>query len=404
MRPAIRTHGRQGMRYAALVVLLPGLVVAGAWLIPTLHAAPLQAPRDSDPIITWDSSMIFPGQNSGNPWGPVGEHAHVQGSHFPDGQYKLVLAPGDVNGDANVCSPGNQIPLNASATASGGSFDATFDWPTAANQVNQQYSICALGLVDNTVASHLDSGPFTVLDADQPQITLSATAVSAGGSITVSGQNWVPEQGVQVFVVTCQSCGTAPVATIAVQSTGHNSGTFSVSLKFPANLAPGDYFVGANNSSGALSVAAQPLHVVGASISTPTPQPSPSVTASPTLAPTATTGAAGVGGSGSSGVDTGLIIGLLIGIVVVLAALAGLVAFLITRRATPPPLPDHGLPIGMYPRVPTFGAEAELSGPDDVMQGPIDPGVAVTSPRLDPEQYDAPTDPGLRAPSDRNRR
>ena len=58
----------------------------------------------SDPTITWDSSMIFPGQNSGNPWGPVGEHAQVQGSNFPDGVYDLVLAAGDVNSDATVCS------------------------------------------------------------------------------------------------------------------------------------------------------------------------------------------------------------------------------------------------------------------------------------------------------------
>src|SRR5262249_19151589 len=200
----------------------------------------------------------------------------------------------------------------------------------------------------------------------------------------------------------CQSCGTSRVATISVQSSGHNSGTFNASLTIPANATPGTYFVGAINSSVALSATEQSLRVVAAS--TPSAKPSPSTTTAPTIAPTTSTGAGGAGGTGSSGVDSGLIIGAVIGIVVLLAVLAGLVAFLITRRATPPALPDHGLPIGAYPRVPSYGAEQQLPMPDEVIQGPIDPRSGVPSPRLDPAQYDAPTDPGLRAPTDLNRR
>src|SRR5262249_5146244 len=196
-----------------------------------------------DPLITWDGSMNFPGQNSGNPWGPVGEHARVQGSNFPDGPYKLVLSPGDVNSDANVCSSGNQIPLAVSVTASGGNFDAHFDWPMAANQVNQQYSICALNAADSSVASHLDSGPFTLLAANPPQITLSDDKVVPGKSITVTGQNWVPEQAIQIYAASCQACSTSRVATVSVQSDGHNSGTFNATLTIPANAAPGNYFV-----------------------------------------------------------------------------------------------------------------------------------------------------------------
>src|SRR5262249_23957593 len=208
-------------------LLLPRLASAAASQLPALHAAQLHIADPSVPTIKWDGSMIVSGQN--NAAGPVGEHALVHGANFTDGQYNLVLAPGDLNSSdpATVCAPNKQIPLDVAATASGGAFDAHFDWPAAANQASGNYSICALDGQGNHVVLHLDPGPFTVLAANAPHIPLSAASVPPGGSITVTGQNWVPEQEVQVFAAP-SNAPNAPVASAAAQSSGHTAGTFSV--------------------------------------------------------------------------------------------------------------------------------------------------------------------------------
>src|SRR5213593_1026097 len=56
------------------------------------------------PIIHWNSSMIYAGQNNGNPWGPVGENASVNGQNFPPNLgVHLVLAQGDSNNNPAIC-------------------------------------------------------------------------------------------------------------------------------------------------------------------------------------------------------------------------------------------------------------------------------------------------------------
>jgi hypothetical protein len=341
--------------------------------------------------------MIFPGQNSGNPWGPVGEHARVQGSNFPDGQYKLVLAAGDVNTDATVCT-GTTIPVGSPVTTSGGTFDASFDWPSAANQVNSKYSICALKASDNSVASHLDSGPFTVLAANPPSLTLSSTSVTAGGSITASGQNWVPEQQVLVYAASCQSCGAPKTASVTVNSTGHTSGTFTATLTFPTSVTPGSYFLGAISSNGVLSVTEQSITV--SAQPTATPAPSATATAAATATATQATGSTGSGG-GDSG---GLLIALGALAIVLLAALAGLIAYLVTRRNARPIGSSQGSAPGAYPTArPSYGVSPPpLPMPDELpRRDGWDPGATTAVPQGDdiyPGNYDDPTDPGLSTP------
>src|ERR1700674_1739692 len=90
-----RQATRNGEKVRVLL-LLPVVLLAMFSLAlltsPTAHAG------GSGPIIHWDSSMIYAGQNNGYPWGPVGENASVKGENYPaNQQYRLVLVQGDSN-------------------------------------------------------------------------------------------------------------------------------------------------------------------------------------------------------------------------------------------------------------------------------------------------------------------
>jgi hypothetical protein len=406
-----RPPTRAALRLFALAVLLAALgILLSMPRLPAAAAAPAapaQRLDSSDPVIVWDSSMLFPGQNGGNPWGPVGEHARVQGQHFPDGHYNLVLAPGDVNSDATVCSSANPIPVpvtSGQVTASGGSFNATFVWPATANNVNTAYSICALNPADNTVASHLDSGPFTVLAANSPSLSVLTTSLTAGDSVNISGQNWVPEQPVLVFIAPCQSCDAQKTTSATVTSTGHNAGTFSVTLTVPASTAAGIYFLGAASTNGILSAAGQALTITVGPTATAT------ATATATPAATATAVPGGGGGSPGSGISDGLVIGLVVAGVVLLALLAGVLAYLLTHR--PAPSAGAGAAAGSgsapraYPTAQPYGAAPPPLPMPDELPGAWDPGATTATPSADnafPANYDDPTDPGLGTPRDPRR-
>src|SRR5579859_1405703 len=92
---------RWSVRIATCAILSVALITFALLTAPLARAARLGG---SKPIIHWDASMINPGQNNGNPWGPVGEITMVNGVNFtPNVQLHLVLAPGDSNADATVC-------------------------------------------------------------------------------------------------------------------------------------------------------------------------------------------------------------------------------------------------------------------------------------------------------------
>jgi hypothetical protein len=90
---------QRGMLTLALALTML-LVSAAFYQLPQAHAA------SSTPIIHWDPSMIYHGQNHGNPWGPVGEIAVVHAEGFTAGQpLRLIVVPGDSNKDATKCHP-----------------------------------------------------------------------------------------------------------------------------------------------------------------------------------------------------------------------------------------------------------------------------------------------------------
>lgn len=213
------------------VVLLAILAVI------TLHQSPPPGVRaaGNGPIIHWNSRMIYPGQNNGFPWGPVGENASVEGANFLPGlQLRLVLAQGDSNSNPAICKMA-VATVNTVTADSSGQFNQNFSWPVAAGQVNQEYSICALLAANGEVVSHQDDGPFTVLSSNPPLINISTSTVTAGSTIIVTGQNWVPPQRVNAVIAQCADCGAAPIANGTASSTGLNSGSFSITLTIPAD-------------------------------------------------------------------------------------------------------------------------------------------------------------------------
>lgn len=345
-----RQATRNGEKVWALL-LLP--VVLLAMFSLSLLTSPTAHAGGGGPIIHWDSSMIYAGQNNGNPWGPVGENTIVHGASFTaNTKLSLVVSPGNSNNDANVCQQSLlTIVVGTTTTDNTGGFTQNFAWPGAAGHVNQGYSICALLVSDNSTASSRDDGQFTVLTASPPVITLSTNSVAVGNTVTVSGQNWVPPQAVSINIAGCTACepGNTEVTNVSVNSTGLNSGSFSKVITIPASTRPGKYVVDALTPSGLeafymtgikhLTITAAPAAV------TPTPSPSATaqLSATPTKAspsPTATGTVTNVtnptntgnGSSNTGGGHSTLIMVLLVSAVLLFAAAA--LAILMMMRSS----------------------------------------------------------------------
>jgi hypothetical protein len=391
---------------------------------PTAHAG------GSAAIIHWDSSMIYPGQNNGFPWGPVGEIANVHGANFsPNLNLHLVVTPGDSNHNASLCQqPVVTVQVGMVTTDASGGFTQNFSWPASAGQVNQGYSICALSASDNSIASSQDDGPFTVLTSSPPVIDLSTTTVTSGGTITVIGHNWVPPQPVSINIAGCAACepGNTEVTNVSTNSTGLNDGSFSVSVTIPSHTKPGNYVVDALTQSGLeayyttgvkhLTITAVAVAPTPSPAPSPSPTPSPSATtsASPTAVPSATatsstTNTSAGSGNGSSGANGNsshgpLIIALVI-IALILFAIAGGVIFLLMRRSSGKRLTDHDMqPVqngqfGQYSQIGSppgnYGQSMPPPGYGQSMPGNVPPqfGQPMQSAGNYPPQYDhdAPT-------------
>lgn len=280
------------VRIVAAALICVTLLALATLAAPTAHAG------GSAPIIHWDSSMIYAGQNNGNPWGPVGENTIVHGANFPaNEQLRLTIAPGDSNQDATVCNQAVvTVPIANVITDSAGNFTQNFSWPAIAGQVNQAYSICSLLASDSSVASTRDDGPFTVLSSSPPAINLSATTVAVGGSITITGQNWVPPQPVSVNIAGCAACepGNTEVTHGSTTSVGLNSGSFSLTVTIPTSARPGNYVVDALTQSGLeafYTTGVKHLTITPATTSNPTPVATASPASSPSTTSTTTTAA-----------------------------------------------------------------------------------------------------------------
>lgn len=316
--------------FAALGAMLVALT-GGMQSAPVAHAG---GSCSTSPCIHWDSNMIYAGQNNGFPEGPVGEHALVHGEGFGAEAGVTVdfqLVQGDVNTapDAEFCKlAGPKVAIPGTAVVSGtGTFDFSFDWPAGAS--SNLWSICAYRDADHSTIFNIDDGPFSVLSATPPAISISPSTVTPGGSVTVTGHSFVPAQLVHLIVATCVNCGGGIVlGSTDVTSTG---GSFSVTIPIHSDASPGAYKVGALSANGVLDTGptgAQNLTVQAA----PTATPMPTATTAPTATTPAGSAASGANGGGSAM----LLIVLGIVVVVLLAALAGVFVYFLTRRGIPP--------------------------------------------------------------------
>jgi hypothetical protein len=316
----------------------------------TLYQAPPQAhassAADTNPIIHWDESMIYAGQNNGNPEGPVGETAVVHGSGFTANQsLTLVIVAGDSNNDATICQPPGSdgtAQVGTATTDSSGNFNATFAWPAGVGHVGRtrKNSICAYSSDATLVSSH-DDGPFTVLTDNKPSFSLSTTSVAAGNSITITGQNWVPAQPLNITIASCADCdpGSNNVVNATTSSVGVSTGTFSVNVPIPATIAANSYVVNVTSQAGPLDayhisgLGVKQLTITAAQITpTPTTAPSPSVTASATQTTSATPTSASSGSSSSNGGGSSLVMILLIVFALLLLAMGGIIFFVLAQR------------------------------------------------------------------------
>jgi hypothetical protein len=330
--------------WAVVLLLLPLLAVV-------LNQVPVAQAAGGDPIIHWDSTMIYAGQNNGNPWGPVGENTIVHGANFSSNQQlHLIIVPGDSNNNPMVCKQTGVTVATVTTNASG-TFDQNFPWPASASQINQGYSVCSILAVSGRVASSQDDGPFTVLTANPPVIGISSTSVQAGGTVTVTGHNWVPPQQVTINIAGCAACepGNSEVTNARTTSSGLNDGSFSVSVTIPASTKPGSYVVDALTSTGMeafyttgvqhLTITAAPITSPPTVNPSPTKSPAATVTATQAATVTATTTSTGAPGSTSSsssdngGKSNTLLIFVLIAIALVLFAIAGVIIFIPMLRS-----------------------------------------------------------------------
>lgn len=319
---------------AALGTMLVALT-SGIQSVPVAHAG---GSCSTSPCIHWDSSMIYAGQNNGFPEGPVGEHATVHGEGFGAEAGVTIdfqLVQGDVNTspDGEFCKlAGPKVAIPGTTTvSSSGTFDFSFEWPGGAS--SNLWSICAYRDSDHTTIFNIDDGPFSVLSPNPVGVTVAPSTVAPGGSVTVTGHSFVPQQLVHVIIASCVNCGGATVlGTADVTSNGSNTDSFSVTIPIHSDAPPGAYKVGAFSANGLLDTGpagAQSLTVQAA----PTATPAPTVTPAPTpttAAPAAPTPSASDGGG------TALLIVLGLVVVVLLAALAGALVYFLTRRRTPP--------------------------------------------------------------------
>ena len=224
---------------------------------------PLAQAAGSVPTITWHHNLTAPGQYHGYPWGTPGEDVYAVGEGFPAGQHlKLVLAAGNSNSDPTVCNH-SLIRVDQVTVQSNGEFSTYFAWPLTLNKVNQEYSMCARAANDVVVSSRNTPGPFVVVTASPPDINVWPTTVAAGGTLTVTGQNWVLPHEVTVGFSNPRSEITVRgIKVIVVKPDEIKNGMFRISFPIPKHLPPGTYAVGAGIDLFVVGVSSRSINVV----------------------------------------------------------------------------------------------------------------------------------------------
>ena len=259
--------------------------------------------------------------------GPVGAQLTVEGSNWPPST-TLTVWPSP---DAATCALQQPTPpaYAGQLTVGGtGIVRGIYPWPMAANNVNQTYLLCAVDgtAITNPVVVSNGINLYTVLAADAPALTLAPTTITPGQDtpLMISGQNWLPQQPLNVTICSDSNCTTPSIASQTTASA--QDGTFQITLTIKADTIPGSYFVLATSANGALKAPSQgsPAQLT-VSTPTPTPTPTPSPTPTPTPNPTP---------PNSGKANTTLLI-VLLGAVSLLFLIGGIISIAVYTRGGP---------------------------------------------------------------------
>jgi hypothetical protein len=338
---ALNTPQRERGRLARLpvqmrVALLAALVslALGTWL-----AAPLSRPAQAAPARANIPSCNGPCVGITNPLytaqgqlvaeGPVGAHLTVEGANWPASTI-LTIWPAP---DANTCAqqqqqpPGyaGQITVNGAGNAQG-----SYDWPSAAHEVNRTYILCAVDGAASNITTTQSNGidTYTVLAANPPSLAISPSTLTQGqpnNALTVRGKNWLPQQALTVTICSdASNCATSQVANQTTASA--QDGTFEITIPVPSTTAAGSYFVQAVSANNALTAppANTPAQLT-ISTPTPTPTPTPSPTPTPTPTPPSTSSSDGKGGT--------ILLIVLLGTLSVLFLVGGIISLSVYTRS-----------------------------------------------------------------------
>ncbi|HLW00811.1 MAG TPA: hypothetical protein VKT82_19285 [Ktedonobacterales bacterium] len=356
-------------RLALAMLIALSLLAVGAIAVPfRVHAS-----GGAQVVIT---APIYPGQNNGNAEGPVGATVSVQGSGWAvtsaDVQVTLADEQNDTSGQpGSACQNGGpQVSiagLSQQQPDGSGNFTVSFVWPAAAAATGHAYWVC--GQQGGTTSPGVSA--FTVLSSNPPSLQVSDDSQAfPGGTIKVSGQNWLPgNQPITVVVTPCLNCDPGYTSTATVNSAADGSLNVTVNVPTQAKIGNQLFVTAANASSDpslppALNVNdssnAPRFTVTSQATPTPTPTPSPTPTVGVTATATSTPAAGGsVNTTNTSSSNTILVILLAaVGVVLLIAAGIAVALFLRSRGPTPdgpvkggPPYgdgPGYGPPRGQY--------------------------------------------------------
>jgi hypothetical protein len=163
-------------------------------------------------------------------------------------------------------------------------------------------------------------------------VTLSPSTVQAGGTITVTGENWLPAQQLTVQIAPSGQSNILAQDTPNSDTRGH----FSTTLTIPTTATAGTYAVIVVSSDQNLRFYRDNMLTVTALTPTQAPSPSPTPTASPSASATAT--ATPTGSNTNGGGDSGLaILTFITGGLGVLFIIIGVIMFAVSS----PPAPTH---------------------------------------------------------------
>lgn len=263
-------------------------------------AMPIPLPTSTTPSTTNKPTLILsePTMDS-SPIGHPGTKVDITGQGFtPNGTISLYTTI-----DPNQCKAGGELTQFSSQPVETVQADGTFTlhtiWPKNANQPGTAYYVCALS--SNTAGESAISGQ-TFSVAQKVTVSTSTSNVNPGDPITLTGDNWLPPQQLQVSIVPNQSAGNTNNAIASATTTPDSNGHFSVNLTIDGNAQPGQYVISVitpneptlTNKSNNMSI----ITVTAQATPTPTLTPTPIVTDTPTATPTPADTTGGSNGNG----------------------------------------------------------------------------------------------------------